>query len=91
VADLVRRLRRQGHDIRYVDAGGGLEFRMRGAGNFEEQIARMRGCANSFARIECSFVARAWTRHCGAAGVLLARVLYRKTNRRKRFLIVDAG
>ncbi len=27
----------------------------------------------------------------GAAGVLLTRVLYRKTNRRKRFLIVDAA
>jgi diaminopimelate decarboxylase len=27
----------------------------------------------------------------GPAGVLLTRVLYRKTNRRKRFLIVDAA
>ena len=40
VADLVRRLRRQGHDIRYVDAGGGLGISYEGAqGNFEEQIA----------------------------------------------------
>src|SRR5260370_17688783 len=40
VADLVRALREQGHDIRYIDAGGGLGISYEGVQeSFEKQIA----------------------------------------------------
>jgi diaminopimelate decarboxylase len=93
VADLVRRLRRQGHDIRYVDAGGGLGISYEGAqGNFEEQIAAYaRAVLTPLRGLNVHLLLEPGRAIVGAAGVLLARVLYRKTNRRKRFLIVDAG
>ncbi len=93
VADLVRRLRRQGHDIRYVDAGGGLGISYEGAqGNFEEQIAAYaRAVLTPLRGLKIHLLLEPGRAIVGAAGVLLARVLYRKTNRRKRFLIVDAG
>jgi diaminopimelate decarboxylase len=93
VADLVRRLRRQGHDIRYVDAGGGLGISYEGAqGNFEEQIvAYARAVLTPLRGLNVHLLLEPGRAIVGAAGVLLARVLYRKTNRRKRFLIVDAG
>ena len=93
VADLVRRLRGQGHDIRYVDAGGGLGISYEGAqGNFEEQIAAYaRAVLTPLRGLNVHLLLEPGRAIVGAAGVLLARVLYRKTNRRKRFLIVDAG
>ena len=93
VADLVRRLRRQGHDIRYVDAGGGLGISYEGAqGNFEEQIAAYaRAVLTPLRGLNVHLLLEPGRAIVGAAGVLLAWVLYRKTNRRKRFLIVDAG
>ena len=78
VADLVRDLRAQGHDIRYVDAGGGLGISYEGTQeNFAEQIS--------------TYAAAGSRSIVGAAGVLLTRVIYRKTNNSKRFLIVDAA
>ena len=93
MADLVRDLRRQGHDIRYIDAGGGLGISYEGAQeNFEQQIAAYaKAVLGPLRRLESAFAARTRTLHRGPAGVLLTRVLYRKTNHRKRFLIVDAA
>ena len=43
VADLVRALREQGHDIRYIDAGGGLGISYEGgAGEFRETDCGLR-------------------------------------------------
>jgi len=93
VADLVRTLREQGHDIRYIDAGGGLGISYEGAqGSFEKQIAAYaRAVLGPLRGLKLHLLLEPGRAIVGPAGVLLTRVLYRKTNNRKRFLIVDAA
>lgn len=93
VADLVRALRDQGHDIRYIDAGGGLGISYEGAqGDFEKQIAAYANAVLGPLRgLSLHLLLEPGRSIVGSAGVLLTRVLYRKTNNGKRFLIVDAA
>jgi diaminopimelate decarboxylase len=93
VADLVRGLRGEGHDIRYIDAGGGLGISYEGAQqNFEKQIAAYAKAVLAPLRgLKLHLLLEPGRSIVGPAGVLLTRVLYRKTNHRKRFLIVDAA
>ncbi len=93
VADLVRALRRQGHDICYIDAGGGLGISYEGAQeSFEQQIAAYAKAVLSPLRgMKLHLLLEPGRAIVGPAGVLLTRVLYRKTNNGKRFLIVDAA
>jgi diaminopimelate decarboxylase len=91
VLALARRLRDAGHPIRHVDLGGGLGVayhageKAPGIDAFVSGL-RARLCESGFtAMIEPgrSIV--------GPAGVLLTRVLYRKRNGDKEFVIVDAA
>jgi len=93
VADLVRALREQGHDIRYIDAGGGLGISYEGAQkSFEKQIAAYaRAVLAPLRGLKLHLLLEPGRSIVGPAGVLLTRVLYRKTNNHKRFLIVDAA
>jgi diaminopimelate decarboxylase len=93
VADLVRDLRHQGHHIRYIDAGGGLGISYEGAQeNFKKQIAAYAKAVLSPLRsLKVHLLLEPGRSIVGPAGVLLTRVLYRKTNNRKRFLIADAA
>jgi diaminopimelate decarboxylase len=93
VAKLTTTLRKQGHDIRYIDAGGGLGISYEDRpGNFEEQIATYAEAVLSpLLGLKVHLLLEPGRSIVGAAGVLLTRVLYRKTNHRKRFLIVDAA
>ena len=93
VADLIRALREEGHDIRYIDAGGGLGISYEGAqGSFEEQIsAYAKAVLGPLRRLKMHLLLEPGRSIVGPAGVLVTRVLYRKTNNRKRFLIVDAA
>ncbi len=93
VADLVRTLREQGHDIRYIDAGGGLGISYEGAQeNFEKQIAAYaKAVVGPLRGLKLHLLLEPGRSIVGPAGVLLTRVLYRKTNNHKRFLIVDAA
>jgi len=93
VADLVRTLREQGHGIRYIDAGGGLGISYKGAQeNFEKQIAAYaRAVLGPLRGLKLHLLLEPGRSIVGPAGVLLTRVLYRKTNNHKRFLIVDAA
>jgi diaminopimelate decarboxylase len=93
LADLVRILRKQGHDIRYVDAGGGLGISYDGKqASFEQQIAAYaKAVVTPLRGLKLHLLLEPGRSIVGAAGVLLTRVLYRKTNNRKRFLIVDAA
>jgi diaminopimelate decarboxylase len=93
VADLVRALRTQGHNIRYIDAGGGLGISYQGAQkSFEKQIAAYaRAVLAPLRGMKLHLLLEPGRSIVGPAGVLLTRVLYRKTNNRKRFLIVDAA
>ena len=93
VADLVRILREQGHDIRYIDAGGGLGISYEGAQeNFEKKITAYANAVLAPLRgLKLHLLLEPGRSIVGPAGVLLTRVLYRKTNNHKRFLIVDAA
>jgi len=93
VADLVCDLRAEGHDIRYIDAGGGLGISYEGAqGDFEKQIAAYaKAVLTPLRGLKLHLLLEPGRSIVGPAGVLLTRVLYRKTNNRKRFLIVDAA
>ena len=93
VADLVRALREQGHDLRYIDAGGGLGISYDGAqDSFEKQIAPYAKAVLAPLRgMKLHLLLEPGRSIVGPAGVLLTRVLYRKTNNHKRFLIVDAA
>lgn len=93
VADLIRTLRNQGHDIRYIDAGGGLGISYKNAQpSFEKQIAAYaKAVTRPLRGLDLHLLLEPGRSIVGPAGVLLTRVLYRKTNHRKRFLIVDAA
>ena len=93
VADLVRVLREEGHDIRYIDAGGGLGISYEGAQeNIEKQIrAYAKAVLAPLRGLNLHVLLEPGRAIAGPAGVLLTRVLYRKTNDHKRFLIVDAA
>jgi diaminopimelate decarboxylase len=91
VLNLIDRLRLKGFDIRHADLGGGLGV----AYKPEDATPKI-----------CSFIAQMCERlkdhglHAmiepgrsivGAAGVLLSRVLYRKTTGDKNFVVIDAA
>jgi diaminopimelate decarboxylase len=88
---LASALRADGHPIRHLDLGGGLGVAYRaseeapGIGGFVEALT---------SRIEASglsAIVEPGRSIVGQAGVLLTRVLYRKRNGAKEFLIVDAA
>jgi diaminopimelate decarboxylase len=91
VLELIDRLRSKGFDIRHADLGGGLGVAYKPedatpqiASFIERMCARLKD-RGLHAMIEPgrSIV--------GAAGVLLTRVLYRKTTGEKHFVVVDAA
>jgi diaminopimelate decarboxylase len=93
VANLVRELRSAGHNIRYVDAGGGLGIPYQLAAKpFNQQIAAYaKAVLQPLRGLNVHLLLEPGRSIIGPAGVLLTRVLYRKTNNGKRFLIVDAA
>ena len=107
VAALLRSLRSDGHRIRYVDAGGGLGIayrhtRMAGKGLLAPSAHVEAGDPPAFSAYARAILAplRGLGVHLllepgralvGPAGLLLARVLYRKSSGRRRFLILDAA
>ncbi len=90
VADLVRDLRKDGHRIEYVDAGGGLGIAYEGVdgpefGQYASALLRpLKG-------LKVHLLLEPGRSIVGAAGALVTRVLYRKTNNSKKFVIVDAA
>jgi diaminopimelate decarboxylase len=91
VMALARRLRAEGHPIRHLDLGGGLGIAYHageaapGIGEFIESLRRRLRESGLCVMVEPgrSIV--------GPAGVLLTRVLYRKRNGAKEFIVVDAA
>ena len=94
VASLVHTLRHAGHDIRYVDAGGGLGIsyaRNRG-GNFPLRAkAYATAVILPLQRLGVHVLLEPGRSIIGPAGVLITRVVYRKHNDGKQFLIGDAA
>ncbi|MGB8979587.1 MAG: diaminopimelate decarboxylase, partial [Terriglobales bacterium] len=93
VADLIRELRGAGHNIQYVDAGGGLGIPYQPAPHpFATQLAAYaRAVLAPLRRLDVHLLLEPGRSIVGPAGILLTRVIYRKTNNNKRFLIVDAA
>jgi diaminopimelate decarboxylase len=93
VAELVRQLRADDHDIRFVDAGGGLGINYQnGQDDFKTSVAAYaRAIEIPLKSLKVKLLLEPGRSIVGPAGVLLARVLYRKTNGEKKFVIVDAA
>ena len=93
VAILVKQLQASGHEIRYVDAGGGLGISYQGKQpDFAVQARRYaQAVLKPLRKVGAHLLLEPGRVLVGPAGVLLTSVIYNKTNRGKRFLIVDAG
>lgn len=94
VAELVRKLREDGHRIDYVDAGGGLgiSYDHPNEDNFEAQVAAYAEAVTAPLRdLDVRLLLEPGRSIVGPAGILLTAVVYRKANDGKRFLIVDAA
>lgn len=87
---LLRLLREEGMDIRYLDLGGGL-----GITYNEEQpphpVEYARAVMASAKALACTFIFEPGRVIVGNAGVLVTKVLYTKSNQGKKFIVVDAG
>lgn len=93
VAELVRQLRDDGHDIVYVDIGGGLGIEYENPGSdFAKYAARYaRAVTDPLRAAHVHLLLEPGRAIVGSAGVLLTRVLYRKQNDGKKFVVVDAA
>ncbi len=94
VAELVRELRADGHQIRYVDAGGGLgiAYEEPDLPDFAEYVATYAEVVlQPLQGLKVHLLLEPGRFIVGPAGALLTRVLYRKTNGAKKFLVVDAA
>ena len=94
VAVLVRGLRAEGHDIRYVDAGGGLAipYHNDSENDFSRASARYASALIPPLRgLNVHLLLEPGRAIVGPAGTLITRVLYRKRNNGKQFLIIDAA
>jgi diaminopimelate decarboxylase len=94
VANLVRSLQRDGHVIRYVDAGGGLgiPYRSELPATFAASTARyVRTVTRPLAGLNVRLLLEPGRVLIGPAGLLLTSVIYNKRNRKKNFVIVDAA
>lgn len=94
VAELVRALRADGHAIEYVDAGGGLgiDYKNENSTGFAELVAQYaEALLEPLQGLKVHLLLEPGRCIIGPAGVLLTRVLYKKTNNSKKFLVVDAA
>ena len=94
VATLVRTLRKNGHEIQYVDAGGGLGISYQHAkpDDFQKQVAGYsKALLGSLRDLDVHLLLEPGRSIVGPAGILLTKVIYRKQNGGKKFLIVDAA
>ena len=93
VAALVRQLRQDGHDIQSVDAGGGMGINYRdGSDDFASLAAEYaKAVTGPLQGLGVKLLLEPGRAIVGPAGVLLTRVVYRKTNGDKKFVIVDAA
>jgi diaminopimelate decarboxylase len=87
---LIRLLRKEGIDIRYLDIGGGLGITYR-----EEQpphpVEYAKAIIGAAKGMDCTLIFEPGRVIVGNAGILVTKVLYTKTNEKKNFVIVDAG
>jgi len=96
-AELVTQLRDDGHDIRFIDAGGGLGISYSSsepvdftdlAQRYAEAVARP---LQKLGANKPHLLLEPGRSIIAPAGALVTRVLYQKQNSKKRFTIVDAA
>lgn len=90
VAALVRVLRVDGHDIRYLNLGGGLGITYRDEAPplpSDYAAAILPGVRD----LGCTLLFEPGRVIVGNAGILVTRVLYAKSKEEKRFVIIDAS
>jgi diaminopimelate decarboxylase len=94
VADLVRDLRSDGHEIDYVDAGGGL-----GIAYDQPNANPISDFAAGYARalsaplrgLDVHLILEPGRSIVAPAGILLTSIIYKKQNDGKHFVVVDAA
>jgi diaminopimelate decarboxylase len=93
IAALARHLRDDGNNIEYIDAGGGLGISYGTAsGDFRDAIRQYsKAVITPLAGLRVKLLLEPGRSIVGPAGILLTRVLYRKTNGGKKFVIVDGA
>jgi diaminopimelate decarboxylase len=93
VADFVRELRADGHNVDYVDTGGGLGIAYQEPEpKFEDYVAKYaRAVTNPLRGLNVHLLLEPGRSIVGPAGALVTSVIYRKENDGKRFLVVDAA
>jgi diaminopimelate decarboxylase len=94
VAALVRSLREAGLDIRYVDAGGGLgiSYDHPSASKFSGEVKRYaKAVMQPLKGLGVDLLLEPGRAIIAPAGALITRVVYRKQNDGKRFVVVDAA
>ena len=94
VTSLVCSLRSEGHDIRYVDAGGGLgiAYEWEGKADFPAAVKQYaEALLEPLKDLGVHLLLEPGRAIVAPAGVLLTRVLYRKGNNGKGFIVVDAA
>jgi diaminopimelate decarboxylase len=92
LAEFVQTLRADGHKIEHVDLGGGLGIAYRNDNNPPpslEQYAKV--VARRTAALGCKVILEPGRAIVGAAGALVASVIYLKKGENKLFVIVDAA
>jgi diaminopimelate decarboxylase len=90
VAELVRDLRNDGHRIEYVDAGGGfgIPYETPEGPHFSQYAEAL---LRPLKGLKVHLLLEPGRSIVGPAGALVTRVLYRKANNGKKFVIVDAA
>ncbi len=93
VANLVLQLRADGYRIEYVDAGGGLGISYEnGSSGFEGRVAEYaEALLKPLHKLGVHLLLEPGRSIVASAGILLTRVLYKKWNGAKQFLVVDAA
>lgn len=96
VAGLVSQLYADGHDVRFIDAGGGLGISYQGASEQDfRELARRYAEAITLPlrslKTKPHLLLEPGRSIIAPAGSLVTRVLYQKQNGSKRFTIVDAA
>jgi diaminopimelate decarboxylase len=97
LVDLLRELRGAGLKLRYVDAGGGLgiHYHRQAEADRTPFAERARTYAQAITGalkgMRAHVIVEPGRSIIGPSGVLLTRVVYRKQNNSKRFVVVDAA
>jgi diaminopimelate decarboxylase len=94
IAEMVVALRADGHAIEYVDAGGGLgiEYRSDEGSDFASQVkSYAAGVGKPISGLGIHLLLEPGRSIVGPAGILVSKIIYRKNNNKKLFIITDAA